>query len=182
MATSLARGGQTFIDNAGFEVNTWGTDFADEWWSWPTENAAYHNPDRTMPIAAMRISLFLRTPTNGPTSVLLRRYAYRMTQTTYSADTSRTLMAGRAARIFTAPPGLELIGMQTQATRMICGSAPTTLLQPYRRTAIITITRAHSATTMTPTTSRLFLRPQKFPDKPRPLNLMIFIRTGEPSG
>ncbi len=45
IATSLAEGGQTFISNAGFEVNTWGTGFADEWWSWPTENAAYHNPD-----------------------------------------------------------------------------------------------------------------------------------------
>lgn len=45
MAASLAEGGQTFISNAGFEVNTWGTGFADEWWSWPVENAVYHNPD-----------------------------------------------------------------------------------------------------------------------------------------
>ena len=45
MAVSLAEGGQTFISNAGFEVNTWDNSFAAEWWSWPTENAVYHNPD-----------------------------------------------------------------------------------------------------------------------------------------
>lgn len=45
MAASLAEGGQTFISNAGFEVNTWGTGFADEWWSWPSGTAVYHNPE-----------------------------------------------------------------------------------------------------------------------------------------
>lgn len=45
MAGSAAQGGQTYISNAGFEVNTWGLGFADEWWSWPEGTAAYHNPD-----------------------------------------------------------------------------------------------------------------------------------------
>jgi hypothetical protein len=45
MATSLAEGGQTFISNAGFEVNTWSTGFPNEWWSWPAGTAVYHNPE-----------------------------------------------------------------------------------------------------------------------------------------
>jgi len=45
MAASLVEGGQTFISNAGFEVNSWGTGFPNEWWSWPPGTAVYHNPD-----------------------------------------------------------------------------------------------------------------------------------------
>jgi hypothetical protein len=45
MATSLAEGGQTFVSNAGFEVNTWGTGFANEWWFYPSGTAVYHNPE-----------------------------------------------------------------------------------------------------------------------------------------
>ncbi len=45
MAASLAHGGQTFVSNAGFEVNSWGTGFADEWWFYPEGTAVYHNPE-----------------------------------------------------------------------------------------------------------------------------------------
>lgn len=45
MAASLADAGQTFINNAGFEVNTWSSGFANEWWTWPPDTAVYHNPE-----------------------------------------------------------------------------------------------------------------------------------------
>jgi hypothetical protein len=45
MAAPLAWGGQTFLSNAGFEVNTWGAGFADEWGFAPNGTVSYHNPE-----------------------------------------------------------------------------------------------------------------------------------------
>jgi hypothetical protein len=45
MAASLAEGGQTFLSNAGFELNTWGAGFADEWGVAPAGTVDYHNTE-----------------------------------------------------------------------------------------------------------------------------------------
>ena len=45
MAASLAEGGQTFISNAGFEVNTWSSGLPNGWWFYPDGTVVYHNPE-----------------------------------------------------------------------------------------------------------------------------------------
>jgi hypothetical protein len=43
--TSFVQAGQTFISNAGFEVNTWSTGLPNNWWFYPAGTGFYHNPE-----------------------------------------------------------------------------------------------------------------------------------------
>lgn len=91
MATSLAEGGQTFVSNAGFEVNTWEENvFPTEWWTWPPGTAVYHIPEPNKAHSGSAYITMTAGPDGwanvGPTSKILVAHDTNYTIAAFVAD------------------------------------------------------------------------------------------------